>query len=139
MFTTTTGTWLMAFHGWTTSSDDDGTGTCPDSRELYVRPVDGLFSTSLPRISALAASSYTVPASGATVHLVCRRHTKAVSYTFLLSPGPTGLPAFVNTAVGGASPTTVHIPANTSTSPVHYTSRSTPPDPTGARCPPGWV
>jgi glycosyl hydrolase family 43 len=122
LFTTSTGTWLMAFHGWTGTCSVGATTSyykCPAARQLYVRPVGGLFSTSLPRISAFAASSYTVPASGATVHLVADA-TRTVSYTFLSSPGPTGLPAFVNTAVGGAS-TTVHIPANTSTSPVHYT------------------
>ena len=93
--------------------------SCNGFRDLYVRPVAGLFSTSLPSISSFTASASTLPSTGGTVTLTAHA-TRAVSYTFLSSPGPSGIPAFVNTTSGTAS-TTAHIPANTSSSPAHYT------------------
>ena len=118
LFTTTTGTWLMAFHSWNSGCTRYAT-SCNGYRDLYVRPVDGLYPTSLPNISSFTASATTLPATGGTVTLTAHA-TRAVSYTFISSPGPTGIPAFANTTSGIAS-ATVHIPANTSTSPVHYT------------------
>jgi glycosyl hydrolase family 43 len=118
LFTTTTGTWLMAFHSWNTSCTSYFS-SCNGYRDLYVRPVDGLFSTSLPNLTSFTASSYTVGYGGGTVILTAHA-TRAVSYTFISSPGPTGIPAFVNTTSGTAT-ATVHVPANTSSSPVHYT------------------
>ncbi|HEY1733043.1 MAG TPA: family 43 glycosylhydrolase [Acidimicrobiales bacterium] len=118
LFTTTTGTWLMAFHGWNTGCTTYGP-PCNGYRDLYVRPVANLFPTSLPSISSFTASTYTVGSGGGTITLTAHA-TRTVNYIFLSTPGPTGIPAFVYTTSGSAS-TVVHLPANTSTSPVHYT------------------
>jgi Glycosyl hydrolases family 43 len=118
LFTTTTGSWLMAFHGWNTSCTTYGS-PCNGFRDLYVRPVSGLFSTSLPNISLFTASRYTVSAAGGTVTLNATA-TRAVSLTFSSSGGVAGLPKVIPTLSGGATDT-VYVPVNTSTSIKTYT------------------
>ena len=136
LFTTKTGTWLMAFHGWNTSCTTYGPA-CNGFRDLYVRPVSGLFSTSLPSISSFTASSYTVGSGGGTVTLTAHA-ARAVSYTFLLVLDP---PEYRPLSTRPPAP-----PAPPFTSrPIHRLlrrtthSRCTPPAPTGGRCPKGWM
>jgi hypothetical protein len=121
LFTTNTGTWLMAFHSWNSGCTRYAT-SCNGYRDLYVRPVDGLDPTSVPNIGTFTASQHTLPATGGsrTVTLTASNVARATSYTFISTPGPTGIPAFVNTTSGTAR-ATVGIPANTSTAKEHYT------------------
>ena len=132
LFTATTGNWLMAYHGWNLPCTNYFGFGCGASRQLYVNKVSGLSPTT-PSISSFTASATTLPATGGnrTVTLTASA-TGAVSYTFSSSPGPTGLPAWVNTTSGTAT-ATVHIPANTSSSPVHYTFAVTATGPYGGQ------
>jgi hypothetical protein len=134
LFTTSTGTWLMAFHGWTGTCSVGATTSyykCPAARQLYVRPVGGLFSTSLPNLSSFTPSASTLSFTGGTVTLTAQA-TRAVTYMFTASPGITGLPAAVNTTSGTAR-VTVDLPHNGSSTAKTYTFTVTATGPYGGQ------
>jgi hypothetical protein len=112
LFTTSTGSWLMAFHSWNSSCTGYGS-PCYGARQLYVRPIAGLFSTSLPHVNSFTASPSSLPSSGGSVTLTASA-TRAVSYTFTASPAVSGLPITVHTT--GSAHMSVTLPANETTS-----------------------
>jgi hypothetical protein len=113
LFTATTGTWLIAYHGWNKPCTTYATlfGSCGASRQLYVSLTSGLTPTSMPTITSFTASPSSLTTAGGTVTFsVISPHM--TNYSINSSPHLTGLP--VETP-------TVHIPANTTGSSITYT------------------
>ena len=129
LFTTTTGQWLMAFHSWS-SSCASYTSPCDGVRQLFVRPVSGLFSTSLPNISSFTASPSSLPSTGGSVTLTASA-TRAVSYTFTASPAVNGLPVTVH--MTGSAQAIATLPANNTSSTESYTFTVTATGPYGGQ------
>jgi hypothetical protein len=133
LFTSTTGQWLMAYHGWNEQCAHYATifNPCGASRQLYVNQASGLFSTSLPNVTSFTASASTLSFTGGTVTLTAQA-TRAVTYMFTASPGITGLPAAVNTTSGTAR-VTVDLPHNGSSTAKTYTFTVTATGPYGGQ------
>jgi hypothetical protein len=134
LFTTSTGSWLMAFHSW--GSCTGYSSPCNGARQLYVRPLAGLNSTSVPNISSFVPTpTSTIGPAGETITLKASA-TRAVTYTFTSSSGLT-MPPPDHTTAGEVS-VTVHVPANTSTTPKHYTFTVTVTGPYGGQASKGF-
>ncbi len=133
LFTSTTGQWLMAYHGWNEQCAHYATifNPCGASRQLYVDQASGMFPTSLPNLTSFTASASTLSFTGGTVTLTAQAK-RAVTYMFTASPGITGLPAAVNTTSGTAR-VTVDLPHNGSSTAKTYTFTVTATGPYGGQ------
>ena len=109
LFPSVTGSWLIAYHGWNTSCTKYVT-SCNGSRQLYVRLMTGLAATPLPKITSFAASPSSLPSTGGTVTLSVIS-PNMTNYSISSSPSVAGLPA---------ERPTIHLPANTTGSPITY-------------------
>ncbi len=133
LFTATTGNWLMAYHGWNLSCTNYayvfGGPTCGASRQLYVNKVSGLSPTT-PSISSFTSSAYTVGFTGGNLTLYASA-TRATTYKFTANRTVPELPATIHTT--GSASVTVHMPVNTTPSPVTYTFTVTATGPYGGQ------
>jgi hypothetical protein len=133
LFTTKTGAWLMAFHGWNGTCTVEPTTSyykCGYARQLYVRPVDGLYSTSLPSISTFKASSYTVGSGGGTVTLYATA-TRATTYKFTANRDLPKMPTTIHTT--GSASVLVHLPVSRTKTTVTFTFTVTVTGPYGGQ------
>ena len=114
LFPSTTGSWLIAYHGWNTSCTKYVT-SCNGLRQLYVSQMTGLAATPLPKITSFTASPASLPATGGTVTFSVIS-PNMTNYSISSSPAVAGLPA---------ERPTIHLPANTTGSPITYTFTAT--------------
>src|SRR3984957_149901 len=110
LFPSVTGSWQIAYHGWNTNCTKYVT-SCNGSRQLYVSQMTGLAATPLPKITSFTASPSSLPATGGTVTFSVIS-PNMTNYSVSLSPAVAGLPA---------ERPTIHLPANTTGTPITYT------------------